>query len=73
MKKPKSANVLSSVFVPFDTCSTQEYLPIETEQKMLNQKSNRNTRKSTMKSSVHEQTKNQKEEIINPLTARMYY
>jgi len=73
MKNPKSTNVLSSTFVPFDTCSTSECPQIETEQKMLNTKSDRSTRKSLAKNSLQEQTKNQKEEIRNPLTASMYY
>ena len=61
MKKPKSANVLSSAFIPFDTCSTKECPQIETEQKMLNTKSDRSTRKSIVKSSIQEQKKNKKD------------
>jgi len=74
MKNPKSTNDLSSNFVPFDTCSTKECPQIETEQKLLNTKSDQSTRKSMVqKNSLQEQTKNQKEEIRNPLTASMYY
>ncbi len=73
MKKPNSTNILFSALIPFDTCSTKTCSQIETEQKILNTKSDLSTRKSFVNNSLQEQTKNQKEESINPSTESICY
>jgi hypothetical protein len=73
MKKPNSTSILFSALIPFNTCSTKACSQIETEQKILNTKSDLSARKSFVNNSVQVQTKNQEEESINPSTESMCY
>jgi hypothetical protein len=81
MKDTKPIHIASSASIASDTCPTEEYRLLGTEQKetsvrqlnMINEKTERSTRKPAVKNTFYDQSKAQIEEIINPLTSGTCY